>query len=124
MNQVATSISPAMTRRKFYAALRRMGFRKAQLQMTRMNLTYELVSADHPDQDIFVDVPKGHDTAFRIWTLGEEPLSYAGIYHKTSDRNPSWAYNIDPSDVGLLNMFEVCIALLLGEVHMKEQDNE
>lgn len=115
-----------MTRRKFYAALRRLGFQKAQLQMTRMNLTYERIDETGDNPDVCVDIPRGHDTAFRIWTFGGEPgesVPYEGIYHKTSDRNPGWAYNVDPSDVGLSNMFEVCIALLTGEVYMRKGGN-
>lgn len=95
-----------LTRRQFFARMRKLGFNKSRLQMTRIGITYS------NDAGVSVTVPKHHESTFTI--LGETPIS--GIYVEDIGRKVGWGTLVKPSDLGMGNMLEVCLGLLDGRV--------
>lgn len=99
------------TRRQFFARLRKLGYSKSDIQMTRIGLTY--VKEDEEYGRITVTVPKYHSSTFTI--LGNVP--YSGIF--VENRGPgltNWGTPIDPPSLGLANMLEVCLGLCKEEI--------
>ena len=104
-----------ITRRQFFARMRKLGFEKSSLQMTRTGLTY---SKEVDDGMVTVTVPKGHESTFHI--LGNVP--YSGIFlQKIPDRKVNWGVQVDPNDLGLNNMLEVCLGLCDGSITMSKE---
>ena len=106
------------TRLQFFARMRKLGFSKSQLQLTRMGLTYV---KEHNGGHVTVTVPKGHESTFHI--LGD--VSYSGIFHKEiPDRKVAWGTSVSPSDLGLNNMLEVCLGLCDGTIEYGRRGKE
>jgi hypothetical protein len=105
-----------LTRLQFFARMRKLGFAKSRLQMTRMGLTYE---KKIDEGRVTVTVPKSHDTTFHI--LGDVP--YSGIFiQEIPDRKANWGMTVNPKDLGLNSMLEVCLGLCNGDITMKSDD--
>ncbi len=94
-----------ITRRQFFARMRKLGFAKSRLQMTRIGLTYE--KEDDRYGRVTVTVPKHHEGTFTI--LGDVP--YSGIFVENTGRQINWGTPVEPSALGLSNMLEVCLGL-------------
>ncbi len=105
-----------MTRRQFFGQLRRLGFKKSRIQMTRIGLTYEKEEAG---SRVTVSVPKHHEQTFHI--LGDVP--YSGIFVQAIDggRQVNWGIPVRLDDLGFANMLEVCIALCSGNIELVQQ---
>jgi len=108
-----TLATNGLTRRQFFARMRKLGFSKAGLQMTRVGITYEK-PATLTHGRISVTVPKGHIQTFHI--LGNVPFS--GIYRedRPGGRPVHWGNRVNPADLGLNNMLEVCLGLCDGTI--------
>ena len=103
-----------LTRRQFFAQMRKLGYSKARLQMTRIGITYE---KNDSDGRVSVTVPKYHDSTFTI--LGDVP--HSGIFvRKIEGRPTNWGTPVTPSDLGLESMFEVCLGLCMGDIEFQE----
>ena len=99
-----------LTRRQFFAQMRKLGFSKSRLQMTRIGLTYDKVGEEGR---VAVTVPKNHESTFTI--LGDVP--YSGIFVEArAGKQVSWGTQVRPNDLGLNNMLEVCIGLCDGSI--------
>lgn len=106
-----------LTRRQFFARMKKLGFSKSRMQMTRIGLTY---SKDGDDR-VTVTVPKFHEQTFTI--LGDVP--YSGIFVQAIEgRSVNWGTPVDPQNLGLDNMLEVCLGLLSGEIEMRPNEEE
>jgi|TARA_R110000824_G_scaffold274083_1_gene462789 hypothetical protein len=107
-----------LTRRQFFARMKKLGFSKSRMQMTRIGLTYE---KEEGSDRVTVTVPKNHSSTFHI--LGDVP--YSGIFHEAiADRAVHWGVSVSPQDLGLNNMLEVCLGLLSGEIEMQKRAEE
>jgi hypothetical protein len=95
-----------LSRKQFFARMRKIGFSKSRMQMTRMGLTYR------NDDGVTVTVPKGHEQTFHI--LGDVP--YSGIFVQNIGKQTNWGIPVDPPSLGLDNMLEVCLGLCTGEI--------
>ena len=103
----------AITRRQFFARLKKLGYSKSRFQMTRIGLTYERDSDDR----VTVTVPKGHESTFHI--LGDVP--YSGIFvEKIEGRPINWGTPVDTDALGM-DMFEVCLGLCSGEIQLVQE---
>jgi len=104
-----------ITRRQFFARMRKLGFSKSRFQLTRVGLTYEKeVEGDR----VTVTVPKNHSSTFHI--LGDVP--YSGIFvEEIPDRQCNWGTPVVPGNLGLNNMLEVCLGLCDGTIEMVKQ---
>ncbi len=103
-----------LTRRQFFARMRKLGFAKSRLQMARNGLTYV---REDGDSRVTVTVPKHHESTFHI--LGDVP--YSGIFvQQIPGKNPNWGIPVPTDDLGL-NMFEVCLGLCAGEITLGQQ---
>ena len=100
-----------LTRRQFFARMRKLGFSKSRLQMARNGLTYV---KDDEEGRITVTIPKGHETTFHI--LGDTPNS--GIFVQDIGKQTNWGIPVNPSAIGLNNMLEVCLGLCSGDIQM------
>jgi hypothetical protein len=98
------------TRRQFFARLRKLGYSKSDIQMTRIGLTYVMDDDEHGR--VTVTVPKHHSGTFTI--LGDVP--YSGIFVEDTGRQLNWGTPVTPSDLGLNNMLEVCLGLCKEEI--------
>ena len=119
-------VDDPLTRRQFFARLRRLGFNKSRLQMARNGLTYRKDLED--GASVLVTVPKGHDSTFTIsgrvpysgiYILDREAadnLSACGNYKRLGNRNPTWGTPVVPEDLFCNNMLEVCLGLLSGDI--------
>jgi hypothetical protein len=103
-------VDAPLTRRQFFARLRRLGFSKSSMQMARNALTYRKTLDD--GVSVLVTVPKGHEGTFHI--TGRVP--YSGIYVKHRERNPTWVTPVVPEDLFCNNMLEVCLGILSGDI--------
>ena len=101
-----------LTRKQFFARMRKIGYKKSDLQMTRTAITYR------NDEGVMVTVPKHHEQTFHI--LGDVP--YSGIFVENIGRQVNWGIPVTPSDVGLNNMLEVCLGLCRGEICMQAHE--
>jgi hypothetical protein len=99
-----------MTRRQFFAQMRKLGFKKSRIQMARNGLTYDRV--DH-DGRVTVTVPKGHEQTFTI--LGD--VDYSGIYVLANERI-KWGTHVKPELVGRQDMLGVCLGLCDGSIEL------
>jgi len=95
-----------LTRKQFFARMRKIGFKKSNLQMTRIGITYR------NDEGVTVTVPKHHESTFHI--LGDVP--YSGIFVEDIGKNVNWGVPVTPANLGLNNMLEVCLGLCRGEI--------
>ena len=101
-----------VTRPQFFARLRKAGFSKSRFQLTRIGLTYE---KEVDGKRVTLTVPKHHSSTFHI--LGD--VSYSGIFHEyTPDRQVNWGITVNPADLGLGNMLDVCLGLVNGDIIM------
>ena len=108
----------AITRRQFFARIKKLGYSKSRLQMTRVGLTYE--RDDTSDGRVTVTVPKYHEQTFHI--LGDVP--YSGIFvEKMPDRKNAWGTPVDTKALGM-DMLEVCLGLCSGDIEMVRQPLE
>ena len=98
-----------MTRRQFFAQMRKIGFSKSRLQLTRIGLTYE---KEIDGERVSVTVPKYHEGTFTI--LGKVP--YSGIFVENNGKQINWGTPVSPNELGLENMLEVCLGLCNGSV--------
>ena len=105
-----------LTRRQFFARMRKNGFSKSRIQMTRMGITYE---KKDDNGRVTVTVPKHHESTFHI--LGEVP--YSGIFVEDIGKSTNWGVPVTPADLGLNNMLEVCLGLCRGEILMQPVDD-
>ena len=103
-----------LTRRQFFARMRKLGFSKSRLQMTRIGLTYV---KDDANGRVTVTVPKYHEGTFTI--LGDTPNS--GIFVEDIGKEINWGIPVNPSAIGLNNMLEVCLGLCSGNIQMREK---
>lgn len=106
-----------LTRKQFFARMRKAGFKKSRLQMTRIGLTYE---REGEDGLVTVTVPKSHESTFHI--LGSVP--YSGIFVEDIGKQTNWGIPVDPSSLGLSNMLEVCLGLCTGSIVFAKQPPE
>ena len=95
-----------LTRKQFFARMRKIGFKKSRLQMTRIGITYT------NNAGVSVTVPKHHESTFHI--LGDVP--YSGIFVEDIGKPTNWGIPVTPADLGLSNMLEVCLGLCRGEI--------
>tara|TARA_B100000131_G_scaffold176957_1_gene170777 strand:- start:1187 stop:1516 length:330 start_codon:yes stop_codon:yes gene_type:complete len=102
-----------LTRRQFFARMRKLGYAKSNLQLTRIGLTY--VKEDENGR-VTVTVPKHHESTFHI--LGNTPNS--GIFVQDTGKDTNWGIPVDPASVGKSNMLEVCLALCNGEIYLQK----
>ena len=100
-----------LTRRQFFARMRKLGFSKSRLQMARNGLTYV---KDDEEGRITVTIPKFHESTFHI--LGDTPNS--GIFVEDVGRETNWGIPVNPKAIGLNNMLEVCLGLCSGNIQM------
>ena len=103
-----------LTRRQFFARMRKNGFAKSRLQMTRMGITYEKKNDD--GGRVTVTVPKNHESTFHI--LGDTPNS--GIFVEDTGRKVNWGISVKPANLGLNNMLEVCLGLCDNSITMEK----
>ncbi len=101
-----------LTRKQFFARMRKIGFKKSRLQMTRIGITYD------NDEGVSVTVPKHHESTFHI--LGNVP--YSGIFVEDIGKDTNWGIPVKPADLGMSNMFEVCLALCRGDIYMQARE--
>jgi len=102
-----------LTRRQFFARMRKNGFSKSRIQMTRMGITYE---KKDDNGRVTVTVPKHHESTFHI--LGDTPNS--GIFVEDTGREVNWGIPVKPANLGLKNMLEVCLGLCDDSITMKK----
>ena len=102
-----------MNRRQFFSQLKRLGYSRSVMQMTRVGLTYE---KPHAGGFITVTVPKRHSETFTIFG----PVNFSGIWLNGDKRESHWGSVVKPSEFGMENMLEVCIALISGDLVMAE----
>lgn len=108
----------ALTRRQFFARMRKLGYSKSDLQMTRVGLTY--VKEDEEGR-VTVTVPKYHSQTFTI--LGDVP--YSGIFVELIESCPvNWGTPVAPADLGLDSMLEVCLGLCNGNIEFQKPSVE
>lgn len=100
-----------MTRRQFFGAMKSAGFSKSRLQMTRLGLSYE---RDDEGKRVVVTVPKNHSKTFTIIGGGD----ITGVFLQKSYNNSKmgWGNVVDPSELGLNNMLEVCLGIVTGNI--------
>ena len=99
-----------LTRRQFFARMRKLGYSKSRYQLTRIGVTYE---KNDDDGRITVTIPKHHESTFHI--LGDTPNS--GIFvENTGGSVQGWGVPVDPMSIGAGNMLEVCLGLCSGEI--------
>ena len=91
-----------MNRRSFFAQMRKLGFSKSDLQMTRMGISYKKGGT-------LVTVPKGHEQTVMITGDPE----WNGIY--TTSR-AAWGNYVDPASLGKSNLLEVVHGMFSGEI--------
>lgn len=103
-----------LSRRQFFARMRKIGFTKSDMQVTRMGVSYE------NEDGVYVTVPKGHEQTFTI--LGDVP--YSGIFVEKTGRQINWGIPVAPADIGLDNMLEVCLALCRGDIYIMKPQEE
>ena len=96
-----------MERRKFFTEMRKIGFKKSYMQMTRTGVSY--VNGDN----VMVTIPKGHEETFMI--SGDVP--YSGVFH-APDSGKNWGIEVDLEGLGLDCMLEVCLGLCDGTIEM------
>ena len=107
-----------ITRRQFFARLKKLGYSKSRLQMSRMGLTYE--KDDDTGERITVTVPKHHEGTFHI--LGN--VSYSGIFvQKIPGRDVNWGIPVDTQMLGM-GMLEVCLGLCSGQIQVSQEPIE
>ena len=95
-----------ITRRQFFARMRKLGFSKARLQLTRVGVTYD---KEDDGNRVSVTVPKHHNGTFTI--LGDVP--YSGIFVQSSEENrPNWGVHI-PEDMDPL---QACLDICSGAI--------
>lgn len=104
-----------LTRRQFFARMRKLGFSKSDIQMTRIGLTY---IKDDENGRVTVTVPKNHEGTFTI--LGDTPNS--GIFVEDTGHKINWGVPVNPLAIGLNNMLEVCLGLCSGDIQMVKRD--
>tara|TARA_B100001769_G_C21792006_1_gene431729 strand:- start:13 stop:366 length:354 start_codon:yes stop_codon:yes gene_type:complete len=115
MDQLITFIGMEMlTRRQFFARMRKLGYSKSRFQLTRVGVTYE---KEDDDGRVTVTIPKHHESTFHI--LGDTPNS--GIFVEDNGRETNWGIPVTPQDIGFNNMLEVCLGLCSGEVKMSKE---
>jgi hypothetical protein len=102
-------VDAPLTRRQFFARIRKLGFSKSGLQMARNGLTYR---KDTGSGFVLVTVPKGHESTFTI--TGNVP--YSGIFVKATNPPRAWGTQVVPEDLYCHNMLEVCLDLLSGVI--------
>ena len=96
-----------LSRKQFFARMRKIGFSKSHMQMTRTGVTYRNDVAG-----VTVTVPKQHEQTFHI--LGNVP--YSGIFVEDTKNKSNWGIPVNPSNLGLSGMLEVCLGLCTGEL--------
>ena len=98
-----------LTRRQFFGQMKKLGFSKSRLQLTRIGLTYD---KEIEGERVSVTVPKYHEGTFTI--LGNVP--YSGIFVENNGKQLSWGTPVIPSELGVGNMLEVCLGLCKEEI--------
>ena len=91
-----------MNRRSFFARMRKLGFSKSNLQMTRMGISYVR-------DGTLVTVPKSHEQTVMITG---DPV-WNGIYTSSTS---AWGKYIDPASLGKSNLLEVVHGMFSGEI--------
>ena len=91
-----------MNRRAFFAQMRKLGFSKSTLQMTRMGISYVR-------DGTLVTIPKGHEQTV---TITGDP-EWNGIYTTSP---VAWGRHIDPASLGKSNLLEVIHGMFSGEI--------
>ena len=100
-----------ITRRQFFARMRKLGYSKSRFQLTRVGITYE---KEVDGNRVTVTVPKHHSGTFHI--LGDVP--YSGIFVQAAEENrPNWGTHI-PEDWDPL---QTCLDILSGAIVPVEQ---
>jgi len=103
-----------ITRRQFFSRMRKLGYSKSSMQMTRIGLTYEKKIGD---DRVSVTVPKHHEQTFTI--LGGAP--YSGIFVEAiKGRTSNWGIPVAPADLGMKSMLEVCLGLCDGTIMLSK----
>lgn len=101
-----------LTRKQFFARMRKIGYSKSRFQMTRIGITYD------NGEGVSVTVPKHHESTFHI--LGDVPFS--GIFVEDIGKQTNWGIPVAPADLGLSNMLEVCLGLCNGDIQMQARE--
>lgn len=95
-----------ISRRQFFARMRKLGFSKSRFQLTRVGVTYE---REDDGERVSVTVPKNHSNTFQI--LGNVP--YSGIFVRCSEESrPNWGVHI-PEDMDPL---QACLDICSGAI--------
>lgn len=90
-----------MTRRSFFARMRKLGFEKSAMQLTRVGISYKR-------GDTLVTVPNSHEGTVMI--LGGE---WSGTY---TTHPSAWGTHVNPADLGKENLLEVVYGMFTGEI--------
>ena len=102
--------STPLSRLSFFSKMRKLGYSKSRLQMTRAGITY---TKGEGRWRTSVTVPKSHSSTFTI--LGGGGIT--GIFHEhRPERAVSWGISIVPSELGASNMLEVCLGICSGTI--------
>ena len=104
-----------LSRRQFFARMRKLGFSKSRMQMTRIGLTYV---RDDENGRVTVTVPKHHESTFTI--LGDTQNS--GIFVQDIGKDINWGVPVNPNAIGLNNMLEVCLGLCSGDITLQRHE--
>ena len=95
-----------MNRRSFFAQMRKIGFSKSDLQMTRRGTSYAR-------NGMMVTIPKDHEQSFII--TGSDSMN--GIYVSSPKM---WGSYVNPTELGMSNMLEVCLNICNGNITRAE----
>jgi len=107
------SFSP-LTRRQFYARLRREGFAKSPMQMTRAGVTY--TKGTGRDM-VSVTIPKDHSHTAMVFGQG---LPLTGVMYDTSEgRRAPFGRGFDPASLNMPCFLWVVLALAGGHITEK-----
>ena len=110
-----TPTDNGLTRLQFFGRMRKLGFAKSRMQMSRNSITY--INADDAGSRVTVVIPKGHEGTFHI--SGDTPNGGIFVESIPGGRVVNWGTPVDTKSLGL-NMLEVCLGLCSGDIQMVE----
>ena len=99
----------SISRRQFFARMRKIGYSRSRLQMARNGVTYSM-------DNTMVTIPKHHESTFTITGAG-----FSGIFvEKIPGKDTNWGTQVDTAILGI-SMLEVCLGLCSGDIVMEER---
>lgn len=91
-----------MNRRAFFARMRKLGFSKSNLQLSRMGISYKR-------DGTLVTIPKSHEQTVMITGDPE----WNGTWTTST---VEWGKRVDPASLGRSNLLEVVYGMFTGEI--------